>query len=80
MFLVFLFLISITFGVQGFILEEVSGSKGLGISKEIRQRIYITEDALIVETEREFTIQKVENGLPKIYRVSVPGQSAVLKL
>lgn len=69
MLLIFFFLISITFGAQGFIIEEVSGSKGFGISNEIRQRIYITKDALIVETEKEFTVQKVENGLPKIYRV-----------
>jgi len=69
MLVVLLFLVSIAFGVQGFILEEVSGSKGFGISKEIKQRVYITKDAYIVETEREFTVQKVESGKPKIYRV-----------
>ena len=69
MLIIFLLLISITFGVQGFILEEVSGSKGFRISKEVKQKVYITKDALIVETEREFTVQKVENGKPKIYRV-----------
>ena len=69
MLIIFFLLISITFGVQGFILEEVSGSKGLGMSKEVKQKVYITKDALIIETEREFTVQKVENGKPKIYRV-----------
>ncbi len=69
MLFIFLLLISITFGVQGFILEEISGSEGFGMSKEIKQKVYITKDALIVETEREFTVQKVENGKPKIYRV-----------
>lgn len=68
-FILFLFFTLFTFGVEGYIIEEVNGSTGFKIHKKIKRKVYITKDALITETEKEFMVQKVENGLPKIYRV-----------
>ncbi|WP_164930619.1 hypothetical protein [Aquifex aeolicus] len=68
-FLLFLFFVLFTFGVEGYVIEEINGSTGLRIHKEIKRKVYITEDALITETEKEFMVQKIENGLPRIYRV-----------
>ncbi|NPA33256.1 MAG: hypothetical protein GXO04_06485 [Aquificae bacterium] len=59
----------LVFGVEGFIVEEVNVSEGLGLKRELKRRVYITSDALITETPKEFMVQKIENGIPKIYRV-----------
>ncbi|GAB6065436.1 hypothetical protein JCM9492_05280 [Aquifex pyrophilus] len=70
MLLIILLIISLTFGVEGYLITEVNGSLGsFSLKKEIKRKVYITKDALITETEREFMVQKVENGRPKIYRV-----------
>jgi len=66
---ILLFTFVFSFAVEGFILEEINGSEGFHIKKELKRKIYITEDAIITETKREFMVQKIENGLPKIYRV-----------
>jgi len=64
-----LFTFVFSFAVEGFILEEINGSEGFHIKRELKRKIYITEDAIITETKGEFMVQKIENGLPKIYRV-----------
>jgi len=68
-FVLLLLFITLVFGVEGYVIEEVNGSTGFHIKREIKRKVYITKDALITETEKEFMVQKVENGLPKIYRV-----------
>ncbi len=58
-----------SFGVEGFIIKEFNRRVGFHSVKEEERTIYLTEDAIIVETEKDFFIQKVENGKPKLYRV-----------
>ncbi len=70
MLLIFLLIISLTFGVEGYLITEINGSIGsFNLKKEIKRKVYLTKDALITETDGEFMVQKVENGKPKIYRV-----------
>ena len=67
--LIFLLWVFLSFSVEGFIVEELNVTQGSNFTREVKRKIYITENALITEYENEYIVQKIENGEPKIYRI-----------
>ncbi|NPB06175.1 MAG: hypothetical protein GXO03_01070, partial [Aquificae bacterium] len=68
-FLLLLLALSFTFAQEGFIVKQYSVIFGYHGVKKKERTVYLTPTLMVIEDEKEYFVQKVENGLPKLYRI-----------